>query len=215
MARKSTRRRTRRRRQRGGADLKKGLVLAALIALGRTPEKVDALSLGEAYEWLQKSNFEEIHAMTTELVQSGETTLRELVQSGETSEKDINKAFEWYNEEAKLLPALLIPNQEYTLRWNKNAERVDGLQEGETVILKKIHDVIVYGVGDEDPGFYDVMRPSDVKGATEGKTISIPMADVQLECASETCALPKGAPAKPYFSPARGGRRRKTLRRRK
>jgi hypothetical protein len=76
---------------------------------------------------------------------------------------------------------------------------VKDVKEGENVILKEIHPEIVVDPNhpeDNVPAAYEVMKESDETGANEGRTFIIPKNSIKLD-------------------PVTGGRRRKTLRRRK
>lgn len=183
------RRQTRRRRMRGGLNIFKGLALVlSVVLLGTKPPPTEAVSLREAYTWLNKHHTEEEHKQVASLVleEAGKYQVPSL--SGFDIET-ISGALDWYQEAADVA---LVPGETYILTGNPGTLDI---KSGDTVLL---HRIVPSTDEDGEPGFYEVSRLSDVSdAANEGRTYDIPTEGVEL---------------KPV---RKGGNRRKTLRRRK
>jgi hypothetical protein len=191
--------------------LLKGLVLVAAIALGKQAQPADALEVADirkAYNWLADPvPFDERRADIQGVIDAATAQAAGLYDVTSSKVKDL---FNGYIENPSSLsevpvdlpktPAIILPETGKMYKVTEYSfSDVKDVKEGENVILKEIHPEIVVDPNypeDNVPAAYEVMKESDKTGATTGRTFIIPKNSIKLESVI-------------------GGRRRKTLRRRK
>ena len=189
---------------RGGLDVKKGLVVAVVVALGGKVQPADAFHLRDAYTWLNNHHTpQEIQRVSAEIVKVVEEN-RPPSLSGVVASK-----IEQVLESWKTTPPTTTPTVGGTYALTDYQDTQRDLKENDIVILQRI-----LPAEDEDtPELYELAKLSDMEGANKGRTFSIPSTLVRLKATClEQCGLPTTEAKMPTFQV---GRARKTLRRRK
>lgn len=181
------RKQTRRRRLRGGSRLKSLAVLLAL-ALGVRQQPTDAVSVRDAYTWLNtKHNETEIHAVAGEMLARAKQLQEQLPSVSVT--KFTLEAVENRLKQLQTDPTALPMAPEVGKMYSLGIEPgVPGLRAGDTVRLETI-----VPTDEFELGFYVIIKKTDLE---EGITYEIPL-------------------TVPLIPVATGGKRRKTLRRKK